>query len=38
VVFTAGEWFYQEFRPGLGIKSIGVPAQPGSSNQEAASD
>jgi penicillin-binding protein 1A len=24
VVFTAGEWFYQEFRPGLGIKSIGV--------------
>jgi penicillin-binding protein 1A len=38
VVFTAGEWFYQEFRPGLGIKSIGVPAQPISSNQEAASD
>ena len=38
VVFTAGEWFYQEFRPGLGIKSIGVPAQPSSSNQEAASD
>lgn len=26
VVFTAGEWFYQEFRPGLGIRSIGVPA------------
>jgi penicillin-binding protein 1A len=26
VVFSAGEWFYQEFRPGLGIQSIGMSA------------
>jgi penicillin-binding protein 1A len=24
VMFTAGEWFYDEFRPGLGVRSIGV--------------
>ena len=25
VTFTSGEWFYDEFRPGLGVRSIGVP-------------
>lgn len=25
VMFTSGEWFYEEFRPGLGVRSIGVP-------------
>jgi penicillin-binding protein 1A len=28
VMFTAGEWFYDEFRPGLGVRSIGVIQQP----------
>lgn len=28
VVFTSGEWFYEEFRPGLGVRSIGIPQRP----------
>lgn len=28
VVFTSGEWFYEEFRPGLGVRSIGVNQRP----------